>query len=632
MSLRLDGTNILSYTGVTPASLSADVVFKRDPTTKDYQNFNLMTRWLNSISQNYWLLVNKNNNVATWVRIISGGNGPIISVTGDTGGPISPVGGNINIFAQPTAGTTVVMAGSGNTLELNVTDALGNTQIGLGAGNLPTTGTNNTGFGKNAIAAVSSGSNNSGLGFGVLSSLTTGSNNIALGDLAANSITTGNSNIMIGSPGIVGDNNTIRIGSQGTGTAQQNTAFMAGIVGVTGSNENFVTINTATGQLGTSSAAFGLSFPTDAGTAIPASGVLNVLGGTAGRDINTSGSGNTIHVDLGNAITLGDLTPIAQGLNAITLTTGDIILNSASGNVTSEGIAKIKFFPAAIGQLTSDIYFYLNNVFIGAGAGNQTMTPSVALFNVGIGPAALSSATTATQNIAINNGALQNCTTGQNNVAIGYVAMNSLTTGSHNVAIGSSALDASGGGGLLTGVANIAIGNAAGSSYLGAESSNILIGDQVNGTLGESNVCRIAKGTGTAQGQLSKTFISGIRGITTGNADALPVLIDSAGQLGTISSSIRFKTNVTDLPDKSTELDKLRVVEFNFKGQDTKSWGLIAEEVEKVIPEMVIYDDENLPLTVRYQDLPILLLQKIQKQDKEIIKLKRKLSKLCYKA
>ena len=225
---------------------------------------------------------------------------------------------------------------------------------------------------------------------------------------------------------VVGDNLTmIGVGNPGTNTITFSTKDDGSVSSLTGDSGgpvfptgwNIDTLGTAgkitvTGNPVTSTLTWDLdgsvaqSFPTDSGTATSAAGVLNVYGGTAGRNINTSGSGNTINIDLDNAITLGDLANIPAGSPALTLTTGDIELNSALGPVAGEGVAKIKFWPAVTGQPTNDIYFYLNNIFMGASAGNQTMTPGSAIFNIGIGPSSLNSLTTGTQNNAIGNAAL----------------------------------------------------------------------------------------------------------------------------------------------------------------------------------------------------------------------------------
>ncbi len=108
--------------------------------------------------------------------------------------------------------------------------------------------------------------------------------------------------------------------------------------------------------------------------------------------------------------------------------------------------------------------------------------------------------------------------------------------------------------------------------------------------------------------------------MTTGNADAIPVVIDSAGQLGTVSSSARFKEEISDMAEASSGLLKLRPVSFRYKGQagDRKQFGLIAEEVEEVLPELVVCDSSGGPETVLYHEMPAMLLNELQKQQKTI--------------
>src|SRR5689334_7552465 len=91
----------------------------------------------------------------------------------------------------------------------------------------------------------------------------------------------------------------------------------------------------------------------------------------------------------------------------------------------------------------------------------------------------------------------------------------------------------------------------------------------------------------------TKTFITGIRGTATANANAVQVVIDSAGQLGTISSSRRFKDEIKPMDNSSEAILGLKPVTFHYKSdtQNTPQFGLIAEEVAKVNPDLVVRDD-----------------------------------------
>jgi hypothetical protein len=124
--------------------------------------------------------------------------------------------------------------------------------------------------------------------------------------------------------------------------------------------------------------------------------------------------------------------------------------------------------------------------------------------------------------------------------------------------------------------------------------------------------------------------MAGIRGVVTAVANAIPVVIDSAGQLGTVSSSIRFKENVEALTG-SEIIHQLDPVKFNYIGQTKESIGLIAEDVEKVYPDMAIYQPNSETgeaelLTVDYSRLSILLLAEVQKLRLEMDELKKSLS------
>jgi hypothetical protein len=171
--------------------------------------------------------------------------------------------------------------------------------------------------------------------------------------------------------------------------------------------------------------------------------------------------------------------------------------------------------------------------------------------------------------------ALFSTTKGNGNVAVGYNALTALTSGSNNIALGTGA-----GNTLKTGSNNI---------YVGASSVTT-----------ETNVTRIGK-------TQTKVFIKGIAGVHVSGAS---VVINSAGQLGVVSSSARYKQDIRPLGDLSERLSQLRPVSFSYKTEpDATHYGLIAEEVDKVMPELVVRDEENRPESVQYQELIPLLLQ-----------------------
>jgi BMFP domain-containing protein YqiC len=256
---------------------------------------------------------------------------------------------------------------------------------------------------------------------------------------------------------------------------------------------------------------------------------------------------------------------------------------------------------------------------------NNTATGETALYsnttgsnNSATGQAALSLNTTGGRNTAIgeyalshNNGsynsaigslALAGNTTGSGNTAMGYLALNQ-ANGSDNTAIGEDALPSA------RGSYNIAIGAGSG-GRVGTGSYNIAIGNQ--GTSSDSGVIRI----GTASQQTS-FYAAGIDGVQI--SSGVPVYINSNGQLGTVNSSIRFKENVRNMADASNKIFELRPVTYRYKqayedGSKPVDYGLIAEEVAQVYPDMVARDASGEIQTVQYQKLTPMLLNEVQKQ------------------
>ena len=245
-----------------------------------------------------------------------------------------------------------------------------------------------------------------------------------------------------------------------------------------------------------------------------------------------------------------------------------------------------------------------NSTFVGANAGNFTLIPDATNNNTGIGTDALSGLNSGTGNTAVGTGAQRDNVSGIFNTAAGEGALLANLIGNRNTGIGEGALIFS------TGSDNIALGSRAGDA-LTTGSNNIDIGNV--GVAGESGTIRI----GNTQ---TKAFLAGVRNVATGVADGLAVLIDSTGQLGTTSSSARVKRDIIDMSDVSTALQKLRPVSF-FYCNDTvgiRQYGLIAEEVAEVMPELVQFSSTGEPETVRYHFLAPLMLNELQRQQKTI--------------
>jgi hypothetical protein len=198
--------------------------------------------------------------------------------------------------------------------------------------------------------------------------------------------------------------------------------------------------------------------------------------------------------------------------------------------------------------------------------------------------------------------ALYENTTGGNNTAAGYTALYANRGGKQNTAVSEAALHAN-----TSGSNNIGIGYQAG-LHLTTGSNNIDIGNL--GVAGEPNTIRI----GATQ---TTTYIAGILGTNvTGNA----VVITSTGQLGVKGSSERFKKDIAPMGSASDKLERLRPVTFHYKSDATGSleYGLIAEEVSKVYPELVIRDRSGRIDSVRYDELAPMLLNEVQHQQNKI--------------
>ena len=204
---------------------------------------------------------------------------------------------------------------------------------------------------------------------------------------------------------------------------------------------------------------------------------------------------------------------------------------------------------------------------------------------------------------------------GTNNFFAGVNAGNFSTTGEKNTAVGSHALTAH-----TKGSDNIAIGPGAG-HWLTEGSNNIIIGsyNEAQGRARneiENNVISIGTVFAAGEGGTSHTFISGIKGKQLPPEQGVPVLIGHNSQLGTIPSSRRVKEDVRDMADTTSNLLKLRPVQFTYKKDPTNTlqYRLIAEEVAEISPKLVVRSAAGEIETIRYHVLSSMLLNEIQKQ------------------
>lgn len=301
--------------------------------------------------------------------------------------------------------------------------------------------------------------------------------------------------------------------------------------------------------------------------------------------ISNFGTNNTFMGTNAGNLTLTGTDNTGLGFNSLAnITTG--ISNTAVGslalNLNTTGFAN-----TAIGTLA------LTNNIIGA---QNTAVGHLALTALnGIIPGESAS------NTAFGQGALLSCTIGYENTASGQASMSNVTTGYRNTAHGCKSLDQ-----ITTGNSNIAIGHNASNSHTAADSNNIDIGNV--GVNGESNIIRIGNNTHL------KNFQGGISGV---GVVGVNVVVDGAGQLGIVSSSIRYKENIQEI--NSSILD-LHPVTFNYKTDTSHrtQYGLIAEEVDQVIPDLVIRGSDGQIETVNYHFLHVLLLKEIQRLNETV--------------
>jgi hypothetical protein len=270
------------------------------------------------------------------------------------------------------------------------------------------------------------------------------------------------------------------------------------------------------------------------------------------------------------------------------------------------------------------------NTFVGTNAGNLTLTGGG---NMIFGSSALWHNTSGSNNAAFGVEALFGNTTGYSNFAFGHRALFANQTGFYNAAFGQEALKSNTGSynsafgsyalnGLSNGTNNIAVGHLAGGS-LTIGSYNIYVGSF--GVSSESNTIRIG-----SAGSHTAAYIAGINGATS--ASGVAVYVNSSGHLGTTTSSRRYKEQITDMSVDSDVLMKLRPVSFYYRPEldetHLRQYGLVAEEVAEVAPELVVYDMDGVPQTVRYHFVNAMLLNEVQKQRIQIRELEARLATL----
>jgi hypothetical protein len=348
----------------------------------------------------------------------------------------------------------------------------------------------------------------------------------------------------------------------------------------------------------------------------------NTATGDSALQFNTTGSNNTA-TGASALINNNADNNTADGVGALNQnTTGD--------NNTAAGADALAFNSTGHDDTATGAFALMNNnADFNTATGVQALqVNSTGSSNTATGVNALLKNTAGSFNTTNGVDSLESNTTGNNNTANGYFALNANKIGNSNTANGFEALQRNTGSNNTaegfqalaqntTGGNNIALGNLAGHN-LTTSSNNIDIGNV--GVAGEAAKIRI----GTA-GTQTAAFIAGIHGVAV---TGTPVVVSTSGQLGVATSSARFKEQIKPMNDVSDAILKLKPVSFRYKEEvdpdATPQFGLVAEEVEKVSPDLVIHDEEGRPFTVRYDAVNAMLLNEFLKEHRKVADLEKK--------
>jgi hypothetical protein len=530
-----------------------------------------------------------------------------------------------------------------------------NTFLGAGAGNFTMTGAGNTAVGFNALPGNTAGSDNVAVGANAGSNATTGSNNIYLGADVT---------------GVAGESDTIYIGNsfhtRTIVSGIRNVSFTSGcclpvqiepngrlragriestgienfaIASVHLQNDSVNAAKLAPDSVGTSEVAF--NYAASASEGGPASD-LACTGCVAAHELSFTAAS----LGANNFSGLQRINNANFDIDNTTPTTGIITKNN------NRFLHDFGFLNTFLGEFAGNLTMTgSSNTVVGDGAFNDNTTGSgntvmgdraltnntTGSDNTAIGQLALIDNTDGNRNTGVGNEALRGNNLGSDNTGVGYEALGSsagssgntaagalalvITRGDRNTGVGATALDSN-----TTGTNNVAVGYAAGANAT-TGSNNIYLGANVLGVAGESNAIYLGR-----FGVHSKTVIGGIFGIQT-PGPGLPVLIDPSGQLGTSFSSARYKEDIHEMGDASERIFGLRPVTFRYRqpygdGSRPVQFGLIAEEVADVLPELAFLDAGGEPQSVHYEKLSVLLLNELQKQQRRIEALERRVEAL----
>jgi Chaperone of endosialidase len=325
-------------------------------------------------------------------------------------------------------------------------------------------------------------------------------------------------------------------------------------------------------------------------------GGRNTAIGTSALFFNTTGSNNTAVGDSALGVNTGSDNNTAIGVAALAS-------NTASDN-TATGFQALNNNTTG----TQNSAHGANALEFNTTGGNNTATGFDALVNN----------TKGNLNTATGSGTLADNTSGSNNTGNGANALVFNTTGSRNTADGDAALEFN-----TIGNNNVALGYLAGQN-LTTGSNNIDIGANVLGVAKEANTIRIGK-----QGTQKTIFVAGIFGTAvTGST----VVVNSTGKLGVATSSARFKEGIKPMDKSSEAILALKPVTFHYKEEvdpdRAPQFGLVAEDVEKVDPELVVHDEQGKPFTVHYEAVNAMLLNEFLKEHRKVEELEKQIKAL----
>jgi hypothetical protein len=498
------------------------------------------------------------------------------------------------VFPPPDGGYAGGNTAAGQNALLSLGNGTYNTAVGLFSLMSLDTGNFNTALGAGTLLA-NTGDYNTATGTGALLSNTTGLDNTANGAFALFTNTTGTNNTATGHEALFSNS----VGNENTANGYKALYF-----NTTGTN------NTATGSQALRNNTIGFE---------------NVAIGDRALENNTEGVNNTASgFQALQSNTLGSLNTATGGAALSNNTAGNF--NTANGYQAlfsnTSGSENTAIGNAALQSNTTSDF----NTAIGSGALLSNTTGSA---NTAAGHQPLIYNTTGVGNTATGFAALAHNTTGDFNTANGLDALRYNTTGFQNTAIGSQALlnnseafknTGVGYQALLnnTGSGNTALGYLAGSNLTTGD-DNICIG--ADGVAGEGGTIRIGRSF------IGAAYIAGISGQTA--SGGAQVFVDADGKLGTNTSSERFKENIKPMGKDSEAILALTPVSFRYREeidpQSIPQFGLIAEEVEKVNPELIIRDKEGKPQTVRYEQINAMLLNEFLKEHTTVLELQKEI-------